>query len=220
MEKLVIFGTRQIAELAQYYFEHDSPYQVAAFTVDAMHLRESSFGGKPVVAFEEVAKAFPPEEYRIFVALSYGRVNVLRSEKLASAEALGYRAVSYLSSKATIWPGLELGPNCFVLEDNTIQPFARIGRNVTLWSGNHIGHHAVIGDHVFIASHVVVSGAVTVGDYSFVGVNATIRDNVQIGRSCVIGAGALILQDTKDFEVYVGEGSKPSRVPSNRLRHI
>jgi len=220
MEKLVIFGAGQIAEVARFYFENDSQYRVEAFTVDAAYLREASVGGLPVVAFEELAKKYPPDQYRIFVAMSYHRVNALRAEKLASAESLGYRAASYLSSKATAWPGLELGPNCFILEDNTIQPFARIGRNVTLWSGNHIGHHAVIGDHVFVASQAVISGAVTVGDYSFVGVNATIRDNVRIGRSCVIGAGALILQDTKDLEVYVGEASSASKVPSNRLRGI
>ncbi len=220
MEKLVIFGAGQIAEVARFYFEHDSQFRVAAFTVDASHLRESSFGGLPVVAFEEVAKAYPAGQHGVFVALSYNRVNALRAEKLASAEALGYRAASYLSSKATVWPGLQLGPNCFILEDNTIQPFVRIGRNVTLWSGNHVGHHAVIGDHVFIASHAVISGAVSVGDYSFVGVNATIRDNVRIGRSCVIGAGALILEDTKDFEVYMGDASSASKVPSNRLRGI
>src|SRR6185312_3297540 len=104
----------------------------------------SSFGGLPVIAFEEVPKAYPPTDHRIFVALSYNGINSLRAEKLGRAEEVGYRAVSYLSSKATVWPGLELGPNCFVLEDNTIQPFVKIGRNVTIWSGNHLGHHAVI----------------------------------------------------------------------------
>lgn len=220
MAKLVIFGAGQIAEIARFYFEHDSQLKVAAFTVDASYLRETSFGGLPVVPFEEVARLFTPREHQIFVALSYTRVNTVRAEKLAKAEELGYHAASYVSSRATVWPGLEVGPNSFVLEDNTIQPFVRIGRNVTIWSGNHLGHHATIGDHVFIASHAVISGAVTVGDYSFIGVNATIRDNVKIGRSCVIGAGSLILQDTKDFEVYMGEASAPSRVPSNRLRGI
>ncbi|MEW6689580.1 MAG: acetyltransferase [Pseudomonadota bacterium] len=220
MERLVIFGAGQIADVAHFYFTNDSAFDVVGFSVDAGYLREPSFHGLPVVAFDELAKAFPPAEHRIFIAMSYVRLNQARAEKLAAAESLGYRAVSYLSTKATVWPGLQYGRNCFILEDNTIQPFARIGNNVTLWSGNHIGHHAVIGDNVFIASHVVVSGAVKVGDYSFIGVNATIRDNVTIGQSCVIGAGALILRDTKDLEVYMGDGSIASKVPSNRLRGV
>jgi len=220
MEKLVIFGAGQIAEVARFYFEHDAGRRVAAFSVDAAYAKEPSFGGLPVVPFEELAQRFPPASHGIFVAMSYQKINATRAEKLAAAEALGYRAATYVSSKATVWPGFAPGPNCFILEDNTIQPFARVGRNVTLWSGNHVGHHATIGDHVFVASHAVISGAVEIGDYSFIGVNATIRDNVRIGRSCVIGAGALILEDAPDRSVYMGEASKASRVPSDRLRGI
>jgi UDP-3-O-[3-hydroxymyristoyl] glucosamine N-acyltransferase len=128
--------------------------------------------------------------------------------------------MSYVSSRAAVFPGFELNDNCFILEDNTIQPFARIGRNVTLWSGNHIGHHAVIEDDVFIASHVVVSGGVRIGQGSFVGVNATFRDHVTIGRKCVIGAGALVLEDQPDFAVVAPRGTERAKVPSTRLRTI
>ena len=57
-----------------------------------------------------------------------------------------------------VWARHEIGENCFIFEDNTIQPFVKIGDDVVLWSGNHIGHHAEIGDHCFISSHVVISG--------------------------------------------------------------
>jgi acetyltransferase-like isoleucine patch superfamily enzyme len=132
----------------------------------------------------------------------------------------GYQLVSYLSSRATVFPDFELGQNCFILEDNTIQPFARIGSNVTLWSGNHIGHHSIIEDNVFVASHVVVSGGVHVGEGSFVGVNVTIRDHVSIGRRSVLGAGALVLEDQPEFAVVAPRGSERSAVPSTRLRNL
>ena len=35
MKPLVIFGTGDIARLAHFYFTHDSPHDVVAFTVDA-----------------------------------------------------------------------------------------------------------------------------------------------------------------------------------------
>jgi sugar O-acyltransferase (sialic acid O-acetyltransferase NeuD family) len=154
------------------------------------------------------------------VALSYSKLNRLRAERVAAARALGYGLVSYVSSRATTFPDLEHGENCFILEDNTIQPFAKIGHNVTLWSGNHIGHHSTIEDDVFISSHVVVSGGVRIGQGSFVGVNATIRDHVAIGRECVIGAGALVLEDQADHGVLAPRGTERSPVPSTRLRRI
>ncbi|WP_245213936.1 hypothetical protein [Rhodoferax sp. AJA081-3] len=65
--------------------------------------------------------------------------------------------------------GNEIGENCFILEDNTLQPFTKIGNNVILWSGNHIGHHGEIHDHVTFTSHVVMSGHCSIGPYSFLG---------------------------------------------------
>lgn len=220
MMPLVLFGAAEIAEVAHFYFTHDTAYQVKAFTVDAPFVREPVFHGLPVVAFEQVERAFPPADHTIFVAVSYSKVNALRAQKYAEAKSRGYSLATYLSSKATVWPGLNVGDNCFILEDNTIQPFASIGSNVTLWSGNHIGHHARIGDHCFISSHVVISGGVAVGEYSFIGVNATVRDHVRLGKSCVIGAGSLIQQDVPDFGVCVQQPAELSRVPSNRLRKI
>ena len=220
MRRLLIFGTGQIGELADFYFAHDSSYEVAAFTVDGKYMKEPAFCGKPTVAFEEAAKAFPPAEHDLFVAVSYTGLNKVRADKAAEGKRQGYRLASYVSSKATTFPGFTAGENAFILEDNTIQPFARIGNNVTLWSGNHIGHHSRIADHCFIASHVVVSGWVEIGEACFIGVNVTIRDHVKIGERCVIGAGAIIAQDAAPFGVYAAPASERAAVPSTRLRKL
>jgi sugar O-acyltransferase (sialic acid O-acetyltransferase NeuD family) len=220
MAKLVVFGSGDIAELADFYFRHDSEHKVVAFTVDGAYVKEETFCGRPVVAFEDVVGAFPPEDCGFFAAVSYSKLNALRESKVAAAKANGYRIAHYLSSKATVFPGFEPKENCFILEDNTIQPFAQIGANVTLWSGNHIGHHSTIDDNCFIASHVVISGGVRIGANTFVGVNVTIRDHVKIGKRCVLGAGSLILSDAEDESVFSPGATERARVPSSRLRGI
>jgi sugar O-acyltransferase (sialic acid O-acetyltransferase NeuD family) len=203
----VIFGTGGIAEVAHFYLEHDSPDDVVAFTVHRARLEEPEYRGLPLVPFEEVEDSYPPGEYVMYVAIGYTRVNTLRAQIVNEAKAKGYELITYISSKATYW-GEEIGENCFIFEDNTIQPFVKIGDNVTMWSGNHIGHSAEIGDHCFISSHVVVSGYTKIGAYSFLGVNSTLRDAISIGESNVIGAGAIIMRDTQDHEVYVPERTK------------
>jgi sugar O-acyltransferase (sialic acid O-acetyltransferase NeuD family) len=218
--QIIVFGAGEIAELADFYFTHDSDYEVAGFTVDGAYLDRTEFRGRPIVPFEQVAEKFPPERYGLFVAVSYARLNAVRAAKVAAARAGGYQLVSYLSSRATVFPGFDLKENCFILEDNTIQPFAAVGANVTLWSGNHIGHHAIIEDDVFLASQVVVSGGVRIGQGSFVGVNVTIRDHVTVGKQCVLGAGALVLENQPDFSVVAPRGSERSAVPSHRLRKL
>ncbi|WP_136626650.1 acetyltransferase [Bradyrhizobium macuxiense] len=220
MQKVVIFGTGEIAELADFYFTHDSDCEVIGFTIDEAYIKQTRFLGRPVVPFERLTETFPPQNCSLFVAVSYSGVNDLRAKKVAVARTHGYQLASYVSSRATTFAGLQINENCFVLEDNTIQPFAKIGANVTLWSGNHIGHHSVIEDDVFIASHVVVSGGVRIGQGSFIGVNATLRDHVKLGKRCVIGAGALVLEDQPDFSVVAPRGTERSPVPSTRLRRI
>jgi sugar O-acyltransferase (sialic acid O-acetyltransferase NeuD family) len=220
MAEIVVFGAGDIAELAQFYFAHDTEHRVVAFTVDAAYLDVSQFCARPVVAFEEVAQHFPPDRHPAFVALSYSQVNRLRAEKCAAMRRAGYTLVSYVSSRATTFSDLSIGWNCFILEDNTVQPRARIGNNVTLWSGNHIGHHSTIEDNVFISSHVVVSGGVVVGANTFLGVNATLRDHIRIGRGCVVGAGAIITADTEDESIWTAPAAEKARIPSSRLRRI
>lgn len=217
MRKLVIFGTRQIAEVCGFYFEHDSDYEVAAYTVDGPFLTVEKFQGRPVVAFEELTKRFAPPDHDVFVGIGYGKMNQLRAEKFAAVKALGYQCARYVSSKAFTWPGLSIGENAFIMEANVVQPFASIGTDTIIWSGNHIGHHARIGDHCFLASHIVVSGDVEIGERCFIGVNATLRNGIKVAPRCLIGAGALITTDTKPDAVYAPPATEASRVPSSRV---
>ena len=194
MKKLIIYGTGLIAEVAAFYFQRDSQYQVTAFTNAREFLTADRFQGKPVVAFEDIDLAFPPAEYSAFIALGYKNTNQVRQARYAEAKAKGYGLATYISSRATYYD-TPVGDNCFILEDNTIQPFVRIGNNVTLWSGNHIGHHSTVHDHCFISSHVVVSGGCDIGEYCFLGVNSTVRDNITMGRFVVVAAGATVMKN-------------------------
>ena len=215
---LVIFGAGDIARLAHYYFTRDSRHSVVAFTVDRAYRQEDTFLDLPLVDFEDIASAFPPSRFGMFIALSYAKMNHVRADKYTQARALGYTLVTYISSKCTWLTDHLPGDNCFILEDNTIQPFVRIGSDVTLWSGNHIGHDAVIGDHCFISSHVVISGRVNVGEYCFLGVNATIRNAITIAPETLVGAGSIIMTDTEPKSVYVPERTAVFKKTSDKIK--
>lgn len=217
MKPLVVFGVGATASLAHYFLTHDSPHEIAAFTVDRGHTAANELFGLPVVPFDEVSSKYPSRGYSMFVAVGYGRVNKFREEKYYQARELGYELVSYVSSKASVWPDAVIGDNCFIMDNNVIQPFATIGNNVLMWSGSHVGHNSVIQDHCFVASHVVISGNVTIEPNCFFGVNATIRDGIRIARESVIGAGALIMKDTAPKQVYVGPTAQLLGISSDRL---
>jgi sugar O-acyltransferase (sialic acid O-acetyltransferase NeuD family) len=213
--KLLIFGSAEIAELARFYFDLDSPYQVVAFVVDDEFYSETTFQGLDVVPWSDALKKYPPSDYSMHVALSYRGLNSLRENKFKQCQSAGYELVSYVSSRATIFPDFKLGSNCFVLENQNIQPRVTLEDNVMLWSGNHVGHGSTIKEHAYLASHVVISGHVEIGRRCFIGVNATIRDFLRIGDDTFIGMGAIVTRNLAEGSVVlpskseVIEGSDP-----------
>ncbi len=204
-KKLVIFGTGEIGSLARFYFENDSPYQVAGFAADDEFVQGDTFEGLPLVKRSALKDRFPPSEFDMHVALSYRKLNKIRADKYAMAKDMGYILPSYVCSRSVIWPDLTIGDNCFILENQTIQPTVKIGNNVMIWSGNHIGHEAIIHDHTYISSHVCISGHVNIGSRSFFGVNSAVKDFVKIGNDVFVTMGALVIKDIGDGAVVVAE---------------
>ena len=218
---MVIFGNSDWADMAHFYLTHDSPREVAAFTVDADHLSQTEHRGLPVVAFEEVGEHYPPEGFQMFPPISYKEeMSHFRTDRYNAAKQRGCILVSYVSSKATTWPDFECGDNCFILEDNTVQPSVKIGSNVVIWSGNHPGHHSEIKDPVTITSGVVLSGHCTIESYCFLGVNSTIRDEVTVARETLVGAATRIMGDTQEFDLYITDRTRPARVKNNELQSL
>ena len=100
--KLIIVGLGQFAEIAYEYFTHDSNYEVAAFSVNKNYIKEGSFFGLPVVAFENLAEAYSPAEHEVFVAVLVTELNRARARLCAQAKEKGYKLASYVSSRAFV----------------------------------------------------------------------------------------------------------------------
>ncbi len=211
-KNLVIVGAGETAILAYEYFTKDSDYNVVAFAVNEQYITEQSLLTLPVLPLEKVEKSHPKDEYSLFVAMGSAELNYARARVFQACKSMGYAMASYVSSRSFIWDNVEIGENCFILEDNTLQPFTKVGNNVVMWSGNHLGHRSVIHDHCFITSHVVISGFCEVGEYSFLGVNACLADNIQIGKNNFIGMGCNILKNTKDDSVFIEKGTEKAKI--------
>ena len=201
---LVIVGAGEFAQIACEYFEHDSDYDVVAFSVEQKYLTQPTLADRPVVAYEDLETLYSPADYEVFVAIPASQLNRLRARFYLDAKGKGYRFATYVSTRAFVWRNAQIGENSFIFENNVIQPFVRIGNNCVLWSGNHVGHRTVVQDNVFVASHAVISGYCDIGDSSFIGVNTTFNDHIKIANDNVIGAGALVTRDTEPGRVYVG----------------
>ena len=222
MNEIVIVGVGEIAEMAFEYFSVDSPYRVVAFAAERKYLdkisrRDSEMFGLPVVAVEDLPQKFPPQKYRAFVAMGYGRLNHDREKLYNFVSRAGYDFVSYISSRAFIGVDVTIGKNCFILENNVIQRKVTIGDNVFLWSGNHVGHRSIIKNHVFFSSHVAVSGFCEIGEYCFLGINSCIADRVKISPNCFVDGGVYVAHDTEPYELYRSKSAQPERLSTKMV---
>lgn len=217
MEKVILFGNKSAAREAYNDLAYYSDHKVVGFTVDRDYIDEERLFTLPVVPFDTVASVFPPDQYRMLIAVGYVAVNKLRAERYLQAKTMGYQLISFLSPRATTYPGLAIGDNCRISHNCVVFQDVKIGNDVAIGAGSTIGHDVSIGDHCFLSSGVGVSGGVTVGPYCFLGTNATIRNRIRIGRECVIGAGALVLEDLEDRSVCLGTAAELLPISSERL---
>lgn len=207
MKNIIIFGSNQTAQLANYYLSNSDEFNVIAFTVHKKYRNNDMIFDKPLVNFEDIESIFPPDKYYLFCPMTGKDLNRIREQVYLEGKSKGYQFISYISNKATVLTE-DIGENCFILEDNTIQPFVKIGNNCVLWSGNHIGHHSTIEDNVFITSHCVISGNCIIKKYSWLGVNCTLRNNITIEEGCVIAMSSSVTKNTNKYRIYMGVPAK------------
>jgi sugar O-acyltransferase (sialic acid O-acetyltransferase NeuD family) len=216
--KIVLFGNSVFAENLFFLLTHDTHYEVAAFTVDREYLTAELLHGLPVVPFEAVQILFPPSEHRMLLPVSFQKVNQVREIKFFEARAKGYRLISYVSPRATVYPGLESGDNCIIMGNAVVEPYVQIGNNVIIATGAIIGHHTVIKDHSFIAPGAVILGGAVVGERCLIGANASVKEEVTVARDCVIGTGVSITRNTREQGVYLNRPPMMHKKRSDQLK--
>ena len=213
--KVVIYGAGKIADYMSYAISNDSENDVVAFCVEAAFKPKGvqNYHDLPFVDFENIEKTFPPDEYRLFIAIGN---NWVRERIFNIAKHKGYSLLSYLSSQTIVWDDLQYGENVFIMEGSGMQPFVSIGDN-TFVMGARIGHHSQIGNNVLLGS-CTLAGSVSIGDNSFLGVNTAVKEDVIIGRNNIIGLGCIITKNTGDDEVYSEKSTSKRKISSKLIR--
>ena len=207
-KKLIIFGNAEMGEIAKYYFENFSEYEVKYFTINEEFITTDNFCSTPIIPFEDIEKNLSTNEYFFHVALSYQKLNQLREEKYFEVKRKGYELVNFISEKSNFdQKKVVFGDNCFILENQSIQNGVKIGNNVTIWSGNHIGHNSLIDDHTYLSSHVVISGHCNIGKRCFFGVNSSVADFCKIEDDCFIGMGSQVSKNLKKLNSAINRST-------------
>lgn len=209
--KLVIYGNSDFAELIYYYFTNDSKYEVVGFCVDKDFIKSDKFLDKPLVSFEEVEKIFPPNEYKMFVAVGYKNMR-LRAKLYKKTVDKKYEHINYISSKSIIDESNIIGKNNAILHGVVLEPFAKIGDNNIINTNVAICHHANIMNDCFIAAKSLVGGFTTIKNNCFIGFSSTILQKLIIEDETLVAAGSIVNKNSSKFDFLEGT---PAKVVSN-----
>jgi sugar O-acyltransferase (sialic acid O-acetyltransferase NeuD family) len=220
MSKLVLFGNGRGASVAHRFLAKDTTHEIVGFTVDERFMTAATFRGLPLVPFEDVEARFPPDGYRMLILLGYQNMNGLRATKYEQAKAKGYTLESYVASDIFRVEPIEVGENCFLMDNQSISLDVRIGNDVVMWSSNHVGDGTTVGDHAWISSHVTVAANVNIGERAFLGIGATVSGRVTVGREGFIGADVLVTADVAAGAVRVAGQPEDLPMKSNVFMRV
>lgn len=200
MEKLLIIGTGDYAQVAAFYLS--KRYDIVGFSEEKSFRVLKDLEGLPIYDFEDISAIFNPSEVKILVAVGPNRTNSVRERLYLEIKEMNYQCITYIDPKAYVWDDNAIGENSFIFPNATVEPFASVGNNCVMWSGASLSHHSVLQDHSFMAPNSAVSGKSIIMKNCFLGINSTIRDNITVKENCIIGAGAIIKKDTVSNGVY------------------
>lgn len=208
-KKVVVFGISILTEMIVHDAMVHDDFEIVAFTVNRKYINEETFMGLPLVPFEEIEKIYPPSEYDMLLAFSGQYIMRMRVELFRKVKKKGYLLRNYISPKADVSTGIQMG------ENNIVMALAHVGLNGIMGNNNlirqhvYLGHDFKLGEHVFIAPGCRVGGACTIDSLCYIGLGSIISSGVHVSEESLVGSGSVVIRNTEPFSANVGN---PSRV--------
>lgn len=201
MRNLVIIGTNTTARHVYSFVNYHKLFNIIGFAVNREYKNSDSFCELPVYELESLKDRYDKDDYYVFIALLWNRLNGDRQKLYNYCKSQGFRLANLISPLAVVRSPIN-GDNCWIHDYVIIQNNSKIGSDVAIMSGSLIGADTKVGAHCFFGAQSVLGGGSSVGERSFIGIKATVFDDTIIGRKCIIGACTAIKRNMPDFSKW------------------
>lgn len=203
MNRVIVYGAGSFSEIFYHEVCLFGAIEIVAFTVDRAYLDSAEFCGLPVVPFEEVKELFPPKEYEMIVATSPKRIRT-RKDMYLKAKGLGYHLANYISPRAIVEAGVQMGENNLIFSDAFIGHHVILGNDNVLRQKVYLGHQSEMKDHNIIVAGCTLGGLSRIGNLSFFGLGMVGRDCIRYGEEAFVGLGSVVTKDVEDYATVIG----------------
>lgn len=202
MKNLIIIGTSTTAISIYDIVNTNKLFNIIGFAVDKEYKKSESFYNLPVYTIDEIEnKKNNGEEFKIFVAVQWNRLNQDRKDLYLKLKNKGFNFANIISPNAIFQGTNKIGENCWISDNVIIESNVMIGNNCFVKSGALIAHFSTIENHCFIGATSVISGDVKICEQTFLGVRAMLYPSITIGKMCLIGANTIIKKDIAPYSI-------------------
>jgi sugar O-acyltransferase (sialic acid O-acetyltransferase NeuD family) len=206
---IVIFGIGPISKTVFYNSKKSGKYNICCFTADQQYVKTDTLCGLSIIAFEEIEKKYPPENYDMLVVNIGIRAGATsRKDMFLRAKNKGYNLINYIHDKADIQEDIKLGQNNIIMANTHIGPTGTIGDNNFIRENSYLGHDFTIGSHNVLSAGCNLGGLCKIGDLNFIGLGVTVINDIEIMDSNLIGAGSVVVRNIESCGKYVGNPAR------------
>jgi sugar O-acyltransferase (sialic acid O-acetyltransferase NeuD family) len=209
MERLLILGTRALAEEVADLVSEIPGFEVTAFVenMDADRC-DDMLEGLPILWIDDIAPY--AGTHKAVCALS----TTHRTRFIDQAAGLGLTFATVIHPSARISPRSTVGEGTIISTGVIVATRTQIGRHVFINRGALVGHHTEIGDYVSVMPGANIAGKCRIGNATYIGMGAIVMDGISIGDHSVVGAGAVV---TKDVPASVQVMGAPARIVKENI---
>jgi len=164
----------------------------------------NTIAGYEVVGTDDNFADYVSEQTYFLVAVGQIKQAVVRRDICQRIFSAGGQLATVVASTAFVSDHAQLAPGVTVGHQAVVNTGAQIETNCIINTGAIIEHDAHIEAHCHISTGAVVNGDCQVAAHCFVGSNAVLNHGVKLAESSIIGAGSVVIADTTEAGIYVG----------------
>lgn len=203
MKRLVILGSRDLAQQMALHFSREPDVRVAGFLDDFRPVGEQTPMG-PVLGGASQALAMFEAGAFDQVAIGIGYKHMEYRGTLLTSLKKTVPLATYAHSTCWVDPTASIEEGSFLLPGCTVDSNARIGAGSFLNAGCVIAHDSIVGENCFLGPRVTVAGFTRIEAGCFLGVGTTVIDNLRVGPAVQTGGGAVVVEDSTTPGLYLG----------------
>jgi len=205
---VIVYGNRSLAQMLWMDSRNSIDFQIVAFAVDKEFLNDNRiFCGLEQICINDILNVYPPDMFDLIVLDGTNLIKGI-NPLIDNVNGKGYTLRNYISSNSVVSPDLLMGYNNIIFEQVYIGQNGKLGNNNLIRQQVYLGHDFIINDNNIFNPGVKVGGFLSCESNVFVGIGATIIDHIHIEHKSIVGAGSLVVRNTKENSINLGNPSK------------